>query len=111
MSSVEKSFRQSNLSWDNLVDCVALLCERCKNFEGGKIDWGAGQMRCNGCILGIWMGRNKIIFCWSFCRKGFNFGQQFPQNSEIVYSMLFFMMKCFCGLAHLKFTPFLLDAI
>ena len=52
MSSVEKSFRQSNLSWDNPVDCVTSLCERYKNFEGGKTDWGAGQMRCNGCILG-----------------------------------------------------------
>lgn len=90
----KRVFRESKQSWNNPLNPVVnfpLLCER-YNFGGRQKGTAAGSFGWREIrdYLRIWRGRS-----WSFCGKGFDFGHlygnQFPHNSEIVYSMLFFI--------------------
>lgn len=81
----KRVFRESNLSWDNSADCVALLFER---HELNKLFYGRKKGLVGRCAVMavswvICMERNKRTFkhfkgeggTGFFCGKGFTFRQ------------------------------------
>lgn len=85
------------------MDCVASLCDRYKVFGRRKKGLMLGRCSVIAVFWDIWMERNKIIFdnmkgeelnlSWEWFNFGDLKGHQFPQNSKMVQSLLFFRIR------------------